>query len=191
MGILSILPIAIGLSIDSLTISVASASVCKKKNRWLFIRFAIVLGITQAIFILLGWIAGLSLEKHFKAYDHWIAFALLLFIGGKLIFESLKNKDSKEKSSIDFNNILIIIGLGIATSIDALVVGISLPLMNLNIWLSSIIILVVTFIFSYLGLFFGDFMKSKLKRFSIEVIGGIFLITIGVKVFIDHLISGC
>jgi len=191
MGILSILSIATGLSIDSLTVSIASASACKEKSKWLFIRFALIFGIVQAFFIILGWIAGLSLEKHFKAYDHWIAFVLLAFIGGKLLYEGLTNKEPEKKSNVNFNNIFVVISLGIATSIDALVVGVSLPLMNLNIWLSAFIIFVVTFIFSYLGLFSGDFIKRKFKRISIEIIGGIFLIGIGAKVLMEHLVNGC
>ncbi|MDR2010794.1 MAG: manganese efflux pump MntP family protein [Bacteroidales bacterium] len=191
MGLFSILSIATGLSIDSLTVSMASVSTCKEKKTGQFIRFALILGLVQAFFLILGWAAGLGLEKYFKTYDHWIAFILLSFIGGKMIYEGFTNKDEDQKKEINFNNLFLITCLGIATSIDALAIGVTLPLINLNIWLSALITLLVTFTFSLIGLFSGNFIKNKFKNIPIEVIGGLFLLGIGVKVFIEHLVNGC
>lgn len=187
----SILLIAIGLSIDSLTVSVASASACKQKSNWIFFRFALILGFIQATFIIAGWATGIELENYFKIYDHWLAFVLLSFIGGKMLYDGIKCKNEEEKPQINIKNFFVVAGLGVATSIDALVVGISLPLMNLNIWLSAIIIFLTTFAFSIVGLFSGDIIKRKFNKFPIEFIGGLFLIGIGVKVLVEHLIQGC
>jgi putative Mn2+ efflux pump MntP len=190
MGIFSILTIAVALSVDSLTVSMASGSAGKEKKTGQFIRFAMILGLIQSIFIIGGWAAGIGLEKYFKVYDHWIAIILLAFIGGKMIYEGIANKDDEGKE-INFNNLFVIICLGIATSIDALAIGVTIPLISSNIWMPALIIFIVTFIFSLIGLFSGNFIKNKFKNFPIEIIGGAFLIVIGIKVFADHFVNGC
>ncbi len=191
MELLSIFLIAIGLSMDSLTVSMAAAATCKKKSTFVFLRFSFTLGFIQAVCTIAGWAAGAELTNYFQAYDHWIAFGLLLIIGGKMLYEGIKHKDSEQKPEINMNNFFVVTGLGIATSIDAAVVGVSLSFAGLNIWVTSLIIFVVTFIFSYFGLFSGDFISRKLKRFSVEIIGGLFLIGIGIKILLEHLINGC
>ncbi|MDD4150050.1 MAG: manganese efflux pump MntP family protein [Bacteroidales bacterium] len=155
------------------------------------IRFAFILGFIQATFTIAGWAAGAELVKHFQAYDHWIAFVLLLIIGGKMLYEGIKHRKLENKPKINMNNIFVVAGLGVATSIDAAIVGLSLSFVGLNIWLSAFIILIVTFIFSYIGLYSGSFIKQKLRILPIEIIGGVFLIAIGTKVLIEHLINGC
>lgn len=185
--LLSILFVAIALSMDSLTVSLAAASTCKKKNNFVFFRFAFTLGFIQAAFTLAGWTAGIELEKYFRDFDHWIAFGLLAIIGGKMFYEGIKHKNSDKKPEINMNNFFVVTGLGIATSIDAAVVGVSLSLVGLNIWISALIIMLITFIFSYFGLIGGNIIRVKLKKLPIEIIGGLFLIAIGVKVLIEHL----
>ena len=89
------------------------------------------------------------------------------------------------------DNFFVVTGLGIATSIDAAVVGVSLSFVGINIWVSAVIIMLVTFAFSYFGLFSGDIIRRKLKRVPVEVVGGVFLIGIGIKIIIEHLANGC
>jgi|AntAceMinimDraft_14_1070370.scaffolds.fasta_scaffold88347_2 putative Mn2+ efflux pump MntP len=187
----SILIIAIGLSMDSLTVSLAAATACKTKSTFVFLRFAFTLGFIQAAFTVAGWAAGAELGKYFMDFDHWIAFGLLLLIGGKMLYEGFKHRDSGVKREINMNNFFVVTGLGIATSIDAAVVGVSLSFVGVNIWISSAIILIVTFVFSYFGLFSGNVIRKKLKKFPIEIVGGLFLIGIGIKVLIEHLSNGC
>jgi manganese efflux pump family protein len=189
--ILSILLIAIGLSMDSLTVSMAAASSYRNKTTFIYLRFAFTLGFIQALCTLGGWAAGAELTKYLQDFDHWIAFGLLLIIGGKMLYEGIKHKDSEQKPEINMDNFFVVTGLGIATSIDAAVVGVSLSFVGINIWISALIIMLVTFGFSYLGLFSGDLIRRKLKRLPVEVIGGVFLIGIGVKVLIEHLCNGC
>lgn len=185
--LISILIIAIALSMDSLTVSMAAASTCKKKDNFVFLRFAFTLGFIQAAFTIAGWAAGAELEKYLSDFDHWIAFGLLLFIGGKMLYEGIKHKNSDNKPEINMNNFFVVTGLGIATSIDAAVVGVSLSFVGLNIWISALIIMLITFIFSFAGLMGGNIIRIKLKKLPVEIIGGIFLIAIGVKVLIEHL----
>lgn len=187
MNIVSIIIIAIGLSIDSLTVSLAAASTCKQKSTFVFLRFAFTLGFVQALCTIAGWAAGAELVKYIAEIDHWIAFGLLAGIGGKMIYDGLKQKDKKEKPEINMRNFFVVTGLGIATSIDAAVVGLSMSFAGLNIWVSALVIMVVTFGFSYFGLISGNIIRRNLKNFPIEIIGGLFLIGIGVKILIEHL----
>jgi len=188
---LEILLIAIGLSIDSLTVSLAAASTCKRKNLFVFIRFAFTLGFIQAGFAIAGWAAGTELGKYLAEFDHWIAFGLLLIIGGKMLYEGIVHKEHEEKPEINMNSFFVVTGLGIATSIDAAAVGVSLSFVGLNIWISAAIIFIVTMAFSYFGLVSGNVIRKKIRRFPVEIIGGLFLIAIGVKTLIEHLVNGC
>lgn len=188
--ILEILLIAIGLSMDSLAVSLACSATCKKKSLFVFLRFAFTLGFVQAGFIVAGWAAGIELGKYFADFDHWIAFGLLFIIGGKMLYEGLKSKNNENKPEINMNSFFVVTGLGIATSIDAAVVGLSMSFVGLNIWLSAGIVFVVTFLFSYFGLESGNTIRRKLSRFPIEPIGGLLLIAIGVKVLVEHLVKG-
>lgn len=191
MEFISIILVATALSMDSLAVSMAAASSYKNKTTFIYLRFAFTLGFIQAVCALGGWAAGIELTKYFQAYDHWIAFGLLLFIGGKMLYEGIKHKDLEEKPEINMNNFFVVTGLGIATSIDAAVVGFSLSFAGINIYVSALIIMIVTFSFSYIGLFSGNLIRKKLKRLPVEVIGGIFLVGIGTKILIEHLVNGC
>lgn len=181
----SILVIAIALSLDSFTVSLA-AGTCFNKNKHSrsFLRFAFILAIIQGIFTLLGWFMGYELEQFIGSFDHWVAFALLCAIGIKMFYDGLKHK-SKRKP-IRVNSIAVNIGLGIATSVDALIVGLSLSLLDYNIYISALIISVVTFIFSISALKLGDLLKRKIK-FPVEIAGGLMLIIIGISVLFEHL----
>jgi putative Mn2+ efflux pump MntP len=189
MELISVLIIAIGLSMDSLTVSMAASATCKKKNTFVFVRFSATLAFIQAVFTVAGWAAGSEVQQYFENFDHWIAFVLLLIIGGKMLYEGFKHRGTEDKPEINMNNFFVVTGLGIATSIDALVVGVSMSFIDLNIWISAAIIMSVTFLFSYIGLFFGDVLKRKFKYFPVEIVGGLFLVAIGLKVLIEHLMS--
>ena len=188
--LISILILAIGLSMDSLTVSLAAAATSKKKSLFVFLRFAFTLGFIQASFTIAGWAAGTELVKYLADFDHWIAFGLLLIIGVKMLYEGFVHRNNEKKAEINMNSFFVVTGLGIATSIDAAVVGVSMSFVGINIWISAAIIMLVTFVFSYLGLISGNVIRTKLKRFPIEIIGGLFLIGIGVKTLIEHISKG-
>jgi len=132
----------------------------------------------------IGWLAGLSVREFISAVDHWVAFALLFMVGGKMIYEAtFMEKDDDKKDPLNISVLLI---LSIATSIDALAVGFTLSFINVEIVTPAIIIGIITFVFSFAGVYIGDrfghFMEKK-----IEVLGGVVLIGIGVKILLEHL----
>jgi len=186
MDLLTILVIAVGLSMDAFAVSVASGAVYKKLEIRHAILMAVSFGAFQAIMPIAGWLAGLCFRRFIQDFDHWVAFAMLAIIGCKMIYEAFAiKKTDKKLQSMSF---LVLLTLSVATSIDALAVGITLSLLNGAIVTTVIIIGLVTFGFSYAGVHigkkFGHFFESK-----IEIIGGLVLIGIGTKILIEHLIS--
>ncbi len=184
MDFLSIIIIAIGLSIDSFAVSVSNGFSKHKLKLEQNLLIALSFTTFQALMPLLGWLLGKSFADNIKAADHWIAFILLSFIGAKMIYESFQ-KDKNVNSSKSLN-ILTVIVQSVATSIDALIIGISFAFIKVNITVSIIIIAVVTFIFSVSGFFIGKKFGKKYSK-KAEIIGGIILILIGIKILIEHL----
>ena len=179
--------IAAGLAMDAFAVSIISGAVFKELNIRYALRMAFFFGAFQAIMPLLGYAAGMSFVRHIEPYDHWIAFALLAGIGGKMIYEGLKIPEV-EKKLRDPSNLIILLALSVATSIDALAVGFTLTLVTEYIFRAVVTIGVITFLISYagyqLGKRYGHFFENK-----IEIFGGLILITIGAKILISHLTS--
>jgi putative Mn2+ efflux pump MntP len=176
--------IGIGLSFDSFAVSV-SCGLMKREIR--FMQALVVAGslaFFQAAFPAIGWLIGGSLKGLIASVDHWIAFGLLVFIGVRMIIEGIK-PDSKLKNFNPFSfNVLI--GLSIATSIDALVVGLSFGFLEMPILFPVLVIGCVTFIASMLGMLFGKKIPAKRSHQSI-ILGGIILTAIGIKILAEHL----
>lgn len=183
MGLITIIIIAVGLAMDAFAVSIVSGSAYKQLKVKHALRTALFFGGFQAFMPLIGALAGLSLKEYIADYDHWMAFGLLSAVGCKMLYESFRIKSTKE--NFDPSNIFILLVLSVATSIDALVVGITLPLITSSIAVAVVIIGLVTFALSYLGVFigkkFGHFFESK-----IEAIGGLVLIALGLKILIEH-----
>ena len=185
MVLLTIVIIAIGLAMDAFAVSVVSGAAYKKLNIRHAFRLALFFGGFQAFMPIIGFLAGLTVKQHIADYDHWVAFALLTAVGAKMLYESTKIKPADENSQ-PFN-IPVLLVLAVATSIDALAVGITLSLLRIPIVTAAVIIGLVTFALSYIGVFigknFGHFFESK-----IEALGGLVLIGIGCKILIEHLL---
>lgn len=182
--LITFLFIGIGLSFDSFAVSV-SCGLMKREIR--FLQAAVVantLAFFQAIFPVIGWFIGRYVKELISSYDHWIAFILLAFIGIRMIIEGVK-PDGKLKKFNPFK-FRILIGLAIATSIDALVVGVSFGFLSMPILFPVIVIGGVTFIASMLGMLFGKNIPAKRSHQSL-IIGGIILTLIGIKILIEHL----
>jgi putative Mn2+ efflux pump MntP len=149
------------------------------------LRMALFFGAFQAFMPLIGSLAGLSFRDYIQNYAHWVAFALLAAVGGKMIYESFKIK-SVEKNP-DPSNVFVLLVLSVATSIDALAIGITLSLITSSVALAVIIIGLITFMLSYAGVVigkrFGHFFENR-----IEALGGLVLIGIGVKILCGHLL---
>ena len=184
MEFFTILIIAVALAMDAFAVSVASGAAYRQLNIKHTLRIAVFFGGFQAFMPLLGALAGLSFREHIENYDHWIAFAILFAVGIKMIYESFKITETEKNYSP--SNILILLTLSVATSIDALAVGITLSIVVTSVTVAVIVIGLVTFILSYMGVIIG----KKLGHFfenKIEAIGGLVLIGLGIKILIQHL----
>ncbi len=184
MNLINTIFIAFGLAMDAFAVSITSGLTIKNLKIKHAFRIAFFFGLFQAIMPIIGWFSGLNIKDFIVSIDHWIAFILLSFIGCKMIYESTKIESEEIKTNpLHFHTLLL---LSIATSIDALAVGISFAFLQISIITPIIIIGVVTFILSFIGVFIGD-VKGHLFQGKIEILGGIILIGIGLKILIEHL----
>ncbi len=176
--------IGTGLSFDSFAVSVSCGLVKKQISFKEAVPIAFSLAIFQALFPVVGWYAGIKLHEYIAAFDHWIAFILLGFIGLKMI---LDGKRMQENPNI-FNSLSlrVVLGLSIATSIDALVVGLSFGVLEMSIFYPVVIIGLVTFLASMLGMLCGKSIPAKHSRHSL-LLGGFVLTAIGLKILVEHL----
>jgi manganese efflux pump family protein len=184
MHLFTIIVMAVGLAIDAFVVSIVSGSAYKQLHVKHVLRMALFFGGFQALMPLIGFMAGLSVKQYIEFCDHWIAFGLLSAVGGKMIYESFRIKSIEEK--FDPSNIFVLLMLSLATSIDALAIGITLSLFTSSVIVVVLVIGLVTFILSYFGVYigkrFGHFFENK-----IEAVGGVILIGIGVKILFEHL----
>ncbi|HEX7494543.1 MAG TPA: manganese efflux pump MntP family protein [Bacteroidales bacterium] len=185
MDYFTILAIALGLSFDtfavSLTYGVVRSGILFRQASWI----AIVLALFQGGLTVAGYFLGSIISNALKATDHWIALGLLAFLGIKMIVEGLKKP--KEEDAKNFNRPIVLLTIAIGTSIDAFAVGISFALLNVRIWEAGIVISAVTFLASMTAIRIG---KSAGKRLGnkVEIIGGLLLIAIGLKIFLEHIL---
>lgn len=183
MTLLSIIILAIGLCMDSFAVSLTSGTLMQPFTLRRACKFALILALFQGLMPVVGWLLGVGFRSLIESIDHWIALGLLLYLGGRMIIEATGNE---EQESFDPCCTRTAMTMGLATSIDAMAVGISLTFLHVNIIQSAIIIGITTFIFSLAGLYIGKKVGSYLKK-GAEIIGGIILILIGVKICIEHL----
>ena len=196
MSLFDIILLAVALAMDCLTVSIVSGVITVKSEgtrseKWWIIRMAFLFGFFQALMPLLGWLGISYFQSYMEAYDHWIAFGLLAFIGVRMIKESFGPEEEQHFNPRRLRTQLL---LAIATSIDALAIGISFACTGYNtlgqLTLPLIMIGVVSFLFSLIGYLLGArFGRSIAHRFKPELLGGIILIGIGVKILIEHLLE--
>jgi manganese efflux pump family protein len=184
MNYLVIIGIAFGLAMDATAVSIASGIYISKVTPRHVFRLAFHFGLFQAIMPIIGWLVGSSFAQYIMAWDHWVAFVLLLVIGGKMGLEGLKGEE--QKLSSDPSRGMFMVTLAIATSIDALAVGLSFSLLGVSIILPSIIIGVITGILSTFGVLLGSRIGNCWRCYA-SICGGIVLIAIGFKILISHL----
>lgn len=187
MSLLDLLLIAIGLSMDSLAVALACGMLCKRLCFWPFLSLAFFFGLFQGGMPLIGWLAGSAFNEVIGNYDHWIAFIILAALGGKMVVGHFKARKNPEcKSNIDPRKILVVITLALATSIDALAVGLTFAFLDFEPLRSSLIIGGVTFVVTWLGLVLGSRCGCRFK-IPAELLGGLVLVGIGGKILIEHL----
>ena len=183
MSFIELLLIGVGLAMDAFAVSVCKGMTLKK-GRWkVMLAAGLYFGIFQALMPLIGYFLGMTFEKFITSFDHWVAFALLVLIGGKMIKDSFSEEDEKQDSSIRFTEMIV---LAIATSIDALAVGLSFAFLSVNIWEAIAIIGIVTFILSAVGVRIGGLLGEKFKN-KAAFAGGVILVLIGIKILLEHL----
>lgn len=189
MSVLTFFLTGVGLSMDAFAISLTKGFCIRRDIIKKSFIISLFFGLFQGIMPLLGWLCGIYFESYIKSIDHWIAFLLLGYLGCKMIYESVKNKENEElecsleDDKLDLKELTV---LSVATSIDALAVGISFAFLSINIIQASLIISITTFIICFLGVSFGKVIGNYIQKYS-EILGGIILIGIGIKILIEHL----
>lgn len=185
MGFWTILIIALGLSMDAFAVSVTNGLALERPKTSDGLRIAVFFGGFQAGMPVAGWVAGMGFQEILSGFAHWIAFALLSFIGIKMVLESAKEEEQR-KAFAHLDNI-VLLGLAVATSIDALAVGLSCACLNVEIWIPALVIGAVTFIVSFIGFLIGRRFGAMFGR-KAEAMGGVILIGIGIKILLEALL---
>lgn len=188
MGLVELLLTAIGLAMDAFAVSVCKGLGMRNMRYDQALVIGLYFGVFQALMPLIGWLLGTSFSHYIQAFDHWIAFVLLVFIGGKMLWDAF-HEEKKEvaeaaDAKLDHRELLM---LAVATSIDALAVGIAFACLDVEIWSSISMIGVITLCISFCGVWIGNRFGNRFEK-KAEIIGGIVLVLIGVKILVDHLI---
>lgn len=184
MDLLSLIFTGIGLAMDASAVSIAKGMFLpNEKNKNYALKLGLAFGIFQGLMPLIGYLAGSTFSGYIQSVDHWVAFILLALIGLNMIKESREEKENEEVSDLSLKVILL---LAIATSIDALAVGVSFAFLKVNIVLACSIIAIVTFILSFICVMVGKRLGSLFQKYA-EIFGGIILMMIGAKILIEHL----
>ena len=184
MSLLELFILAVGLSMDAFAVSVCKGLALGKIK----IRHMVIVGAWfggfQALMPLIGWFLGSRFEQYIRAFDHWVAFVLLAAIGANMLREALgKEEDNEADASLGFKTMLL---MAVATSIDALAVGVTFAFLQVRILPAVLFIGVTTFLLSALGVKAGSLFGSKYKKRA-EIAGGVILILLGIKILLEHL----
>ena len=185
MSILELIVIAVGVSMDAFAVSVCKGLSVRVLRPRYALSVALWFGGFQALMPLVGYFVGISFADYVTAFDHWIAFVLLAFIGANMIKESFETDSCDMDSDLSFK---VMFAMAVATSIDALAVGISFAFLKMNIWTSILIIGVTTAAFSGAGICIGNLFGCRYKS-KAEFAGGAILVIIGLKILIEHLLA--
>ena len=184
MTFIELLLIAVGLSMDAFSVSICKGLTTKKFSWRMALICGLWFGFFQALMPTVGYFLGAQFQEMIESYDHWIAFGLLALIGANMIREAVSKKEEEStNAALDFKTMFL---LAIATSIDALAVGVSFACIQVKLWSSVLIIGLTTFVLSFLGVKIGNVFGSKYEK-SAGIIGGIILIIIGLKILLEHL----
>ena len=179
MGILELFFIAVGLSMDAFAVSICKGLKMKRVHRGRCLVIALFFGGFQALMPLAGWLLGKQFEQYITAIDHWIAFVLLAFLGGKMVVEA----ESCQEERLDLRELFL---LAVATSIDALAVGITFAFLQVSIFPAVAIIGCTTFVLSIGAVYIGNIFGAKYKN-KAELFGGMILVLLGLKILLEHL----
>ena len=184
--LISILLVAVGLSADCFAVALSSGISSPNPSWGKILRVAVAFGIFQALMPVIGWFLGRTLIDFISSFDHWVAFGLLSLVGGKMLYESFRHSDESAQVS-DISRGWLLITMSVATSIDALAVGLSFALLNINLRLASpiigIVALAITIVGFQLGRRAGRFMGKRA-----EMLGGLILLAIAIRILLSHIL---
>ncbi len=185
MAFWELLLLAVSLSMDAFAVALCKGLCMKSFNKAQALLIAGLFGLAQGIMPLAGWLIGQTFAGQIEQFDHWIAFLLLAFIGGKMLFEALKGKDECEScdTAFQFKQVLL---MALATSVDALAVGVTFAFLQVSVLPAAGLITLVTFWLALIGVYIGFRFGSRFKK-KAELAGGIALILIGLKILLEHL----
>jgi manganese efflux pump family protein len=183
MSVLSIVLISIGLGTDAFAVAIGTGMILGTPPMGALLRMSFAFGLFQFLMPVLGWTAGMSVSAYVSRYDHWVAFFLLVFVSGKMILDAFRHEDKIIRNDPTRGMTLLL--LSIATSIDALAVGLSFALLNVDIVYPSAIIGIIAFIMTWIGMIFGDRLGKLFGR-KVEIIGGLILMGIAAKILMEH-----
>ena len=185
MDIFTIILTGIGLAMDAFSVSVTDGILLKKPTMFQSIKIALFFGAFQFLMPCIGYLLASSFSGYITAFDHWIAFVLLIFIGGKMVYEAVceKDDDKEIKNPLSLSTLTI---LAIATSIDALAVGVIFATTAVSVLFASFLIGIITFVICMAGVFVGSRFGNLLGN-KAEIVGGLVLILIGAKILVEHL----
>ena len=183
MDLITIVLIAIGLAMDALAVSIAKGIVVKHQRRKTALLLALFLGGFQMLMPVIGWLAGTTLEAVIVGIDHWIAFGLLTFIGSKMVYDSIRKEEGEKEEGLRLHSLMT---LAVATSIDALMIGLSFAFLQTQILVPILVIGFITFFLSLMGFFFGCGL-GRIFGNKVKIVGGLILIAIGIRIILEHL----
>ena len=190
MTLLPLILLAVALAMDAFAVAVAVGISLKRLNPRQLFRLCFHFGLFQAMMPVLGWFLGVKVRVHVEACDHWIAFVLLAFVGGKMLWEAFDNGDSKDEPRDPTRSMSLVI-LSVATSIDALAVGFSMSVLNVSIAFPALIIGITASLFTFAGMQLGSrFASSSRLSHWAEIFGGLVLLAIGFHILWDHGVFG-
>ena len=187
MGIVELALIGVGLSMDAFAVSVCKGLGMKRLNMRQAFVIALFFGGFQALMPVIGWALGSLAAVYIRSFDHWVAFALLSVVGGKAVWEALRGGEDGESRGGDPTRGMSLVVLSLATSMDAMAVGLSFAMLGINVFYPALVIGVIAGCLTLFGMVFGGWLGARFGR-VMEVLGGLVLIGIGLKILVDHVI---
>ncbi len=188
MSLLEVLAIAVGLAMDAFAVSVGAGAGGHVGRPRAALRLAFHLGLFQALMPVLGWYAGIRVASAIAAYDHWVDFGLLAAVGARMVHSGLRPRGTSTGPPADPSRGLTLVALSVATSLDAFAVGLSLAMLGIAIWQPSAVIGLVTGALSLVGIVIGHRLGRHFGP-SVEILGGLVLILIGLHILAQHLLA--
>lgn len=185
MDIVSLLLLAVGLSMDVLSVAAITGLGLGKMTQGQMSKLAFSFGVFHTFMPVIGWLAGATIVGLISGYDHWAAFALLVFVGGRMLFEGVRGEEVAEPEKILETGSLLFFSL--AVSIDSIAVGLSFSLEKVQIMWPAVVIGITAFVFTYIGVYLGNKTGPWLGKYA-QVIGGVILVGIGIRVLLSHII---